>query len=147
MNAQDIMTVQALRSDVALQIARYVTRSEQSRVSAARQLGIPQPTLSKIMRGKVTELSLELLIRIAVRAGFPLVLQTGKSPAEAGAYVSGVQMEPTRKKSRLSEEARDALTDGVRRLTPEQRLEAQLTHSELVTSLHRAGQRRSRRIR
>lgn len=144
----DVATIQALRSDVALQIARYVARGEETQITAARRLGIPQPTLSKIVHGRVTELSLELLIRIAVRAGLPVLLQTGKSPAEAGAYVSGVEtMEPTRTRSRLSEEAREALNDSGRRLTPEQRLEAHLKHSELVTSLHRAGQLRRMRSR
>ena len=72
-----------MRSDVALQIARYVMRSAPTQLTAAKRLSIPQPTLSKIMHGRVTELSLELLIRIAVRAGMPLVLQTGRAPAEA----------------------------------------------------------------
>lgn len=141
-------TIQALRSDVALQIARHVRRSAQTQLTAAKQLGIPQPTLSKIMHGKVSELSLELLLRIAVRAGLPIVLQTGKAPVEAGAYVSGLEMmEPARSRSRLAEEAREALTDSARRLTPEQRLEAHLKHSELVTTLHRAGQAALRRAR
>lgn len=144
----DVATIQALRSDMALQIARYVARSEETQITTAKRLGIPQPTLSKIVHGRVTDLSLELLIRITVRAGLPLLLQTGKSPAEAGAYVSGVETAlPTRTRSRLSEEARKALTDSGRRLTPEQRLEAHLKHSELVTSLHRAGQLRRKRPR
>jgi predicted XRE-type DNA-binding protein len=139
MTPPDIATIQALRSDVALQVARHVTRTAQTQSAAARQLGIPQPTLSRIMRGRVTDLSLELLIRIAVRAGLPVVLQTGTAPEEAGAYVSQVgAVEAQRPRSRLAEEARDALTVTARRLTPEQRLEAHLRHSELVTSLHRA---------
>ncbi len=143
----DVATVQALRRDVALQIARHIKRSNQSQMTAARQLGIPQPTLSKIMHGRVDKLSLELLLRIAVRAGLPVVLQTGTDPAEAGAYVSGAEAsEPARPRSRVAEGAREDLTESVRRLTPEQRLEAHLRHSELVASLHRAG-RESRRRR
>jgi predicted XRE-type DNA-binding protein len=141
MNSPDIATIQALRSDLALQIARHVSRSEQSQVTAAKRLGIPQPTLSKIMNGRVTELSLELLIRIAVRAGLPIVLQTGKVPAEAGAFVSGrKRTERTGSPSKLADEAREAMTESTRRLTPAQRLEAYLKHSELVTALHNAGQ-------
>lgn len=137
----DIATIQALRSDVALQIARYVARSDETQVTAARRLDIPQPTLSKIMHGRVAELSLELLIRIAVRAGLSVLLQTGTDPAEAGAYVSGVEtMGPARTRSRLSERARAEVNDSGRRLTPEQRLQAHLKHSELVTALHRAGE-------
>lgn len=146
MLSQDVATIQALRSDVALQIARYVKRSATTQLTAARRLGIPQPTLSKIMHGRVADLSLELLIRITVRAGLPVVLQTGKAAAEAGAYVSGVEiMESARSKSRLAEQAREALTASARQLTPEQRLEAHLKHSELITALHRAGQAAFRR--
>lgn len=147
-SAADIATVQALRSDVALQLARHVRRSAQTQVSAAERLGIPQPTLSKIMRGRVSDLSLELLLRVAVRAGLPVVLQTGKVAAEAGAYVSGVERaETARRKSRIAEEASEAVSDAARRLTPEERLQAHVRHSELVTALHRAGEasRRGRR--
>lgn len=140
MSPPDIATIQALRSDLALQIARHVQAQQQSQVTAAKRLGIPQPTLSKIMNGRVNELSLELLIRIAVRAGLPVVLQTGREPAEAGAFVSRGEKPERIPKSRVADEARHALTQNAQRLTPEQRLEAHLKHSELVTALHNAGQ-------
>lgn len=142
----DQATIQALRQDLALQLARSIERRAMSQVTAAKALGIPQPTVSKIMNGRVSALSLELLIRIAVRAGLPVVLQTGQAPEEAGVFVSG--SDPPRhapSTSRVAEAARDALIESARRLTPEERLEAQLKHSELVTALHRAGQRAARR--
>jgi len=80
------------------------------------------------------------MLKIAVRAGLSVVLQTGKDPAEAGVYVSGVTTtNPARIKSRLAEEARHAVSESIRSLAPEKRLEAHLKHSELVTELHRAG--------
>src|ERR1700674_2821026 len=85
----DTRTVQALRSDLALQIARHIRCSGQTQVAAAKRLAVPQPTVSQIMHGKVSQLSLELLIRIAVRAELPVVLQTGKDAEEAGAFVAG----------------------------------------------------------
>ena len=140
MTRPDQATVQALRSDLALQIKRHVERDGQTQVAAAKRLAIPQPTMSKIMRGQVEAVSLELMLKIAVRAGLSVVLQTGKDPAEAGVYVSGTTTsKPVRIKSRLAEEARHAASKSVRSLTPEKRLEAHLKHSELVTALHRAG--------
>ena len=140
MTHPDQATVQALRSDLALQIARHVGRDGHTQVVTAKRLAIPQPTMSKIMRGQVEAVSLELMLKIAVRAGLCVVLQTGKDPAEAGVYVSGVTTtNPARIKSRLAEEARHAVSESVRSLTPEKRLEAHLKHSELVTELHRAG--------
>jgi len=140
MYAPDIATIQALRSDVALQISRSLRLRELSQVEAARLLDIPQPTLSKIVNGRVSDLSLELLIRIAVRAGLPVVMQTGNVPEEAGAYVSrkhGPAAASSR--SKVSASARDALVEASRRLTPEQRLNAMLEQTQLVSELHSAG--------
>lgn len=141
--AADVSTIRALRGDVALQIARFMARQKLSQAAAAQQLQVPQPTLSKIANGRVADLSLELLIRIAVRAGLQLVLQTGAAPEEAGAFLEGggapAAAQGTR--SKLAESAREAVVATARAMTPEQRLQAHLKHSELVTSLHRAGRR------
>src|ERR1700733_931304 len=135
----DARLVQALRSDLALQIARHIRCSGQTQVAAAKRLAVPQPTVSKIMHGKVSQLSLELLIRIAVRAELPVVLQTGKDAEEAGGLVAGG---PTHERRVLgatgAREAHQALSEDARNLTPQQRLEAHARHSQLMVSLHRA---------
>jgi len=142
MTHPDQAAIKALRSDLALQIARHVERDGRTQVATAKRLAIPQPTMSKIMRGQVDEVSLELMLKVAVRAGLSVVLQTGKDPAEAGVYVSSsTTSKPARIKSHLAEEARHAASKSVRSLTPEKRLEAHLKHNELVTELHRAGMR------
>lgn len=142
MTRPDQAVIAALRSDLALQIARHVARDGQLQMATAKRLAIPQPTMSKIMRGQVNGLSLELMLKVAVRAGLSVVLQTGKDPAEAGVYVTGsTAREPARIKSRLAETARHELNDSIRSLTPEKRLEAHLKHNELVNELHRAGMR------
>ncbi len=139
----DIATIQALRSDLALQISRCLRRRGLSQVAASKLLDIPQPTLSKIVNGRVADLSLELLIRISVRSGLPVVMQTGDVPEEAGAYVFRKDTTPTTAptKSRLAQEARDALIEAARKLTPEQRLNAMLEQSQLVSQLHVAGRK------
>ena len=140
MSAADVATIQALRSDVALQITRFLRRRGLNQLASAKQLGVPQPTLSKIMNGHVANVSLELLIRVAVRAGLPVVLQTGLVPEEAGAYVS---REPapgrSRARSSLSDAARASLIERTRSLSPEQRLAAMFEHTQLVGALRRAG--------
>jgi predicted XRE-type DNA-binding protein len=137
---EDDATIQALRSDVALQVARYLEREQLTQAAAAKLLRVPQPTLSKIVNGRVAELSLELLLRIAVRAGLHLVLQIGAVPQEAGAFISGpVTATRTGMRSRLADEARDALLATTGEMTPEERVHAHFKHSELVSALHRAG--------
>ena len=139
----DSLTIHALRSGMALQLARFVQRDGASQSAAAKRLGIPQPTLSKIMRGQVDSLSLELLIRIAVRAGLPFVLQTGKEPMEAGVFVSA----PSSTGSAVGrlhcsgedEGAQAALSTVVRRRKPPERLEALATHSHALSEERVAG--------
>ena len=136
----DIATVQALRSDVALQLARYTQRMGATQVEAARQLGLPQPTLSKIINGRVSDVSLELLIRIAVRAGLFITLQTGRGPQEAGAFNSVTHSGSSRAfRSKLGDAARQSLLQSESRLTPSQRLQAFLEHNQLQSALHEAG--------
>src|SRR6202046_3829687 len=123
MNAgTDTRTVQALRSDLALQIARHIRSSGQTQVAAAKRLAVPQPTVSQIMHGKVSQLSLELLIRIAVRAELPVVLQTGKDAEEAGGVVAGDPVQEGRiLRSKVADEGRQAVSEGGRKLDPQQR--------------------------
>jgi transcriptional regulator with XRE-family HTH domain len=136
----DEATIQSLRRDLALQVSRIALRLGETQVAAARRLGIPQPTLSKINNGRVSDLSIEFLLRIAVRAGIPMTLQTGRDAAEAGAFVWGLSPRDRAhaKGSKLAAEARGLLVESERSLTPGARLEAFLEHNQLVGALHQA---------
>lgn len=139
MLSSDIATVQALRTDVALQLARHFRRLGVSQSSAAKNLEIPQPTLSKIVNGHVSDLSIELLIRIAVRAGLPVTLMTGRAPQEAGAFLSNTNLSTrTASRSKVADEARDSIRRSERQLTPSQRLEAFLEHNQLLAELQKS---------
>lgn len=136
----DIDAIRRLRSDVAWQLARYVRRMNVTQSVAARRLGLPQPTLSKIINGRVSDLSLELLVRVAIRAGLALTLQTGLVPQEAGAFRCRTPSRPSvASRSTLAAAARQSLTESLSALTPGQRLEAFLEHSQLLCALHEAG--------
>jgi len=135
-------TIQSLRGDLALQIARFTRRLGTTQAHAARRLGIPQPTVSKIINGRVSDLSIELLIRVAVRAGLPVTLQTGRVPAEAGAFVSAHEKHPhVTARSALAEAARESVMRTERALTPSERLEAFLEHNQLLGELRHANRR------
>jgi predicted XRE-type DNA-binding protein len=147
--APDIATVQALRADLALQLGRFAQRVGVSQVAAAKQLGLPQPTLSKIINGRVSDVSLELLIRVAVRAGLPITLQTGHVPEEAGVFSSGARLRSARRiRSRVGDAAHQSLIGSESRLTPSQRLQAFLEHNQLLGALQQAGRvAEARRVR
>lgn len=138
MPSLDQDTIQRLRSDIALQISRLARCLGGTQVALAKKLGVPQPTVCKIMNGRVSDLSVEFLIRIAVRAGLPITLLTGHVPEEAGAFVSRVSQEPRVSRSKLAVMARELLLDTERRLTPTQRLEAFLEHNQLLGLLQQA---------
>jgi predicted XRE-type DNA-binding protein len=135
----DQATVRFLRRDIALQVSRAVRRLGATQVQAARKLGVPQPTISKILNGRVDSLSLELLIRLAVRADVFLTILTGQVPEEAGAFVSAAVIQDFGRQSLLSDEARRSRELADKRLTPSQRAEAFLEHSQLMAELHQAG--------
>ncbi len=132
--------IQSLRRDIALQVARVVRRSGDTQLVAAGRLGIPQPTLSKIINGRVSDLSVEFLLRLALRAGLAMTLQTGRDAEEAGAFVSGLTRGSTQAPgSRLAQEARRSLMEAGQRFTPTERLEAFVEHNELLGAIHQAG--------
>jgi predicted XRE-type DNA-binding protein len=139
MNA-DSATVFALRSDVAHQIARRLRQLGLSQLAAARKLAIPQPTVSKIVNGRVADLSLELLIRIAMRAGLLLTLQIGQIPEEAGAFLIASSLRASRPpSSALIAEARSTLARSERAMAPTQKLHAFVEHNALIERLRAAG--------
>jgi len=136
----DFETVHALRSDVAHQIARYTERLGISQLAAAKQLDAPQPTLSKIVNGHTSNLSLELLLRIAVRAGLRITLQTGLFPQEAGAFSSAGRPSSARAfPSKVAARTHTSMKGSLRELTPAQRLEAFLEHNQLASELCETG--------
>lgn len=136
MPSREESTIQSLRSDLALQIARLAKDLGTTQARTAVRLGLPQPTVSKIINGRVSDLSVELLIRVAVRAGLLLALQTGRVPAEAGVFVSGRNGRVrTAARSTIAEGAREALARSERRLTATERLEAFLEHNQLLCEL------------
>ena len=136
----DFETVHALRSDVALQVARHAERLGISQLAAAKQLDVPQPTLSKIINGHTSDLSLELLLRIAVRAGLRITLQTGLIPEEAGAFVSAGRHSSARTiPSKIAARTHASIKESLRELTPAQRLEAFVEHNQLASELRESG--------
>ena len=136
----EVETVQALRSDVAHQIARYAERLGISQLAAAKRLDVPQPTLSKIVNGHTSDLSLELLLRIAVRAGLRVTLQTGLSPQEAGAYVAvGRPFSARTFPSKIAARTNASLKESLQGLSPAQRLEVFLEHNQLASELRETG--------
>lgn len=138
---RDEAMVHALRARLAAEIARYVDEAGEAQARAAERLGIHQPTLSLITRGRVDNLSLELLIRISVRAGLALKLTVG--PEVEDAAVSRVEgsSSPVRQRpySAVASAARKTLEAAEARMTPDERLAALIAHADAMAELAEAG--------
>jgi predicted XRE-type DNA-binding protein len=75
----------ALQARVALavEIERYIDKNGLTQARAAAAFGVPQPTISKIVRGDLSRLSLEYLLKMLARVGVTVQIVAGsKKPAK-----------------------------------------------------------------
>jgi predicted XRE-type DNA-binding protein len=65
------------RVTLAVEIERYIEKNGLTQVKAAAAFGVPQPTISKIVRGDLSRLSLEYLLKMLARVGVTVQLVAG----------------------------------------------------------------------
>jgi predicted XRE-type DNA-binding protein len=65
----------ALRSELMIRIEEYVERSGLTQARAAARLGLTQPRLNALLRGKLELFSLDALVNAATRAGLHVELR------------------------------------------------------------------------
>ena len=61
-----------MRVQLALEIEKYIQKNELTQEAAARFFGSTQPKISKVMKGKVNEFTIDYLVK--------MVSKTGKTP-------------------------------------------------------------------
>lgn len=61
--------VMKLRAEVMIRTAQRLKECGWTQAEAARQLGITQPRVSRLIKGKVEDFSLDMLLTLAARAG------------------------------------------------------------------------------
>ena len=62
----------SMRIDLAVEIEKFVRRKNLTQTKAAKYFDVPQPKISKILRGKIDEFSIDYLVK--------MVAKTGKTP-------------------------------------------------------------------
>jgi predicted XRE-type DNA-binding protein len=72
----DAAAMQA-RVSFAVEIERYIERNGLTQAKAAAAFGVPQPTISKIVRSDLLRLSLEYLPKMLARVGVTVQLVAG----------------------------------------------------------------------
>jgi predicted XRE-type DNA-binding protein len=68
-----------IRSQLAAALEHHIERKGWGQMEAARALKVPQPTVSKIVNGKIEKLSIDFLVKLMVRAGLPISISGGRS--------------------------------------------------------------------
>jgi predicted XRE-type DNA-binding protein len=69
------------RSDVLTAIRKVVDGWDVTQAEAARRLGINQPRMNDLLRGKIDKFSLDALMNLAARAGLSVQVKVVKRAA------------------------------------------------------------------
>jgi predicted XRE-type DNA-binding protein len=68
-----------LRSDLIIRIVQFYRKSGMTQAKAAKTLGLTQPRLNALLKGKIGLFSLDALVNIASRAGLNVRLVVKKA--------------------------------------------------------------------
>ena len=70
-----------LRSDLMIVLEETVERWKVTQKEAASRLGITQPRLSDLLKGKISKFSVDALVDLATRAGLSVTIKIKKQAA------------------------------------------------------------------
>jgi predicted XRE-type DNA-binding protein len=68
-----------LRSELMIGIERHIKQQKWTQAQAAKLLGVTQPRVSNLMRGKINAFGLDLLVKMAVAAGLRVSMKVKKA--------------------------------------------------------------------
>lgn len=68
-----------LRSELMMRIEDHYRESGMTQVKAAKRLGLTQPRLNALLKGKIGEFSLDALVNIATNAGMRVEIRVKKA--------------------------------------------------------------------
>jgi predicted XRE-type DNA-binding protein len=68
-----------LRSELMSRIERFVKRNGMTQTEAARALGVTQPRLNDLLRGKIDKFSLDALVNMLGHAGMRVEMKVKKA--------------------------------------------------------------------
>ncbi len=68
-----------LRAELMVQVERYVKRSGGTQQMAARSLGVTQPRLNQLLKGRIELFSLDALVNMLAKVGMRVELRVRKA--------------------------------------------------------------------
>ena len=72
-----------IRSDLMIQLTKILKKRKLTQVRAARLLGVSQPRVSDVVRGRIDLFSIDSLVEMLARLGVSVTLQTRRSKGVA----------------------------------------------------------------
>jgi predicted XRE-type DNA-binding protein len=78
------------KSELLLQVQNFVKRHGLTQAKAAVVLGISQPRVSQLVNGRLSQFSLDELVRLGVRAGLNVTIKAEPNPKREKAVVARV---------------------------------------------------------
>lgn len=83
--AEDEARNLALRSELMIRIGEFAKGTRLTQTELAGRLGLTQPRLNALLKGKIDQFSLDALVNVATRAGLHVGLRIGKVAAAKAA--------------------------------------------------------------
>lgn len=81
-----------IRSTLLTGLGKWLANGRMTQTEAAKVLNVTQARVSDIKRGKINQFSLDLLVRLAARAGLrPKMSLTGRANRRAAAHVAATE--------------------------------------------------------
>ena len=68
-----------LRTDLMIRVEKFVLHSKLTQVEAAKELGITQPRLNQLLKGKIQLFSLDALVNMLAQAGMRVSMTVKKA--------------------------------------------------------------------
>jgi len=68
-----------LRSLLMIELERHIKREKWTQAEAAKRLGVTQPRISNLMRGKINIFGLDMLVQMAASAGLRVSMKVKKA--------------------------------------------------------------------
>jgi predicted XRE-type DNA-binding protein len=92
----------AMRSELMIRIEEFVEKSGLTQTRAAAHLGLTQPRVNALLKGKIDQFSLDALVNAATRAGFHVELRV--TPARrSGGRAEQAALRSTEAKRRVAD--------------------------------------------
>ena len=68
-----------LRSELMVALTRHIKSGGLTQAQAAKLLGVTQPRISNLMRGKINSFGLDMLVKMAATAGLRVSMKVKKA--------------------------------------------------------------------